>query len=324
MKPFKAGQGLHHLTMTNNKPSLEDQIATGETAPLYMLIGEDDEEKLDLVNSFTKMIDEELHVFNIDRFFGSEIKVDQLVDAASMFPMMAPRRIVIVLHAQHLLVPKRDTKSSEREQAKLEQFLLNPPAHATVIFVCDSWNRSRKLVKLILKKKLAVIISCGAVESIYDAERWLARKAESLKIKIEKAAVSALANRIGLEISQLRAGLERMALYVSNGAPITSDDVCEVIAITPQGRENFGITNAIQRHDSLDALRQLTLALDAGTMPFMLLGQIRFAAETLPANEIGGGVTAVLRTDLALKSSGGNPRVLLERLVVELCAQPKP
>ncbi len=313
--------------MTENKSLLEDQIETGTTAPLYMLTGEDDAEKSDWVNSFTKMVDEELHAFNIDRFFGSEIKVDQLVDAASMLPMMAPRRIVIVLHAQHLLAapkPKRGKlqEKFEREQAKLEQFLLNPPAHATVIFVCDSWNRTRKLVKLM--EKLAVIISFGAVKSIDDAERWLARKAKSLEIKIEEAAVSALANRIGPEISQLRAGLERMTLYVSEGAAITSDDVCQVIAITPQGREDFGIANAIQRHDSLDALRQLTLALDAGTYPLMLLGQIRFAAEKLPANEIGGGVTAVLRTDLALKSFDANPRVLLERLVVELCAQPKP
>jgi hypothetical protein len=30
---------------------------------------------------------------------------------------------------------------------------------------------------------------------------------------------------------------------------------------------------------------------------------------------------AVFRTDLALKSSGGDPRVLLERLVVELCGR---
>jgi len=27
----------------------------------------------------------------------------------------------------------------------------------------------------------------------------------------------------------------------------------------------------------------------------------------------------MLRTDIALKSSGGNPRMLLERLIVELC-----
>ena len=308
--------------MAKKESSLENQISTGSTAPLYMLVGDDDAEKLDLVNSFIKMIDEELHAFNIDRFFGSEIKVDQLVDAASMLPMMAPRRIVIVLHAQHLLIPKRDTKSSEKEQAKLENFLLNPPEHATVIFVCGPLDSRRRLVKL--ARKQATVIDCGSVENTYDAESWLLRKADSLNIKIEKTAVSALVDRIGPEISKLRAGLERAALYVSEDAVITSDDISQVIAITPQGREDFGIANAIGRHDSLDALRQLKLALDAGTMPFVLLGQIRFAAEAkLPANEIKKGVTAVLRTDLALKSSGGNPRVLLERLVVELCAQSK-
>jgi len=35
-------------------------------------------------------------------------------------------------------------------------------------------------------------------------------------------------------------------------------------------------------------------------------------------------VDAVFRTDLAMKSSGGEPRILLERLVVELCARARP
>jgi len=30
-------------------------------------------------------------------------------------------------------------------------------------------------------------------------------------------------------------------------------------------------------------------------------------------------IEAVFRTDIALKSSGGDPRILIERLVVELC-----
>jgi maltooligosyltrehalose trehalohydrolase len=34
-------------------------------------------------------------------------------------------------------------------------------------------------------------------------------------------------------------------------------------------------------------------------------------------------VDAIFRTDEALKSSGGDPRILLERLVVELCGPPK-
>jgi hypothetical protein len=39
---------------------------------------------------------------------------------------------------------------------------------------------------------------------------------------------------------------------------------------------------------------------------------------------IPAAVEALFRTDLDLKSSGGDPRVLLERLVVELCRPPSP
>ena len=35
--------------------------------------------------------------------------------------------------------------------------------------------------------------------------------------------------------------------------------------------------------------------------------------------KVPAAVEALFRTDLALKSSGGDPRVLIERLVVELC-----
>jgi DNA polymerase III delta subunit len=52
----------------------------------------------------------------------------------------------------------------------------------------------------------------------------------------------------------------------------------------------------------------------------MVLGQLRVAAERLPKARVRAAVDALFRTDLALKSSGGDPRILLERLVVELCA----
>ena len=55
----------------------------------------------------------------------------------------------------------------------------------------------------------------------------------------------------------------------------------------------------------------------------MVLGQLGwFVRTTLPRqapSRVPAAVEAVFRTDLALKSSGGDGRVLLERLVVELC-----
>ena len=83
------------------------------------------------------------------------------------------------------------------------------------------------------------------------------------------------------------------------------------------------MTNAIQRGDAAEALRQLGLALESGGVPYMILGQLAwFVREKLPfvdPRRVPAAIEALFRTDLELKSSGGDPRVLLERLVVELC-----
>jgi DNA polymerase III delta subunit len=55
-----------------------------------------------------------------------------------------------------------------------------------------------------------------------------------------------------------------------------------------------------------------------------VLGLLRSVVErTVAARDLPRALEALLRTDLALKTSGGDPRVLLERLVVELCATGK-
>ncbi len=118
---------------------------------------------------------------------------------------------------------------------------------------------------------------------------------------------------------RLRAGLERVALYAIGQPTVTAEDVRQVVPAGPLAQEDFGIANAIREGDAAGALRQLGASLDAGGVPFMLMGQLRWVAEKLPPSRIEAGIDAVFRTDLALKSSGGDPRILLERLVVELC-----
>ena len=110
-----------------------------------------------------------------------------------------------------------------------------------------------------------------------------------------------------------------MALYALGQASITADDVRQAVPATPDAQADFGVAKAIWRNDARTALRELGLALEAGAVPVMMMGQLRAAAEKLPAARLRTAVDAVMRSDLALKSSGGDPRVLLERLVVELC-----
>jgi DNA polymerase III delta subunit len=110
-----------------------------------------------------------------------------------------------------------------------------------------------------------------------------------------------------------------VALYAHGQPAVTAADVREVVAPAADAEENFGIANAIGRSDASGALRQLGAALDGGAAPYFVLGQIRSAAERMPSPRGRAAMEAGFRTDLALKSWGGDPGILLGRLVVELC-----
>ena len=282
-----------------------------------MLVGADDAEKAAVAGEFAGLIEEGLEAFNVERLYGGETKVDAVVDAAQTLPMMAPRRIVIVLEAEKLLTPKREGKAADEDQERLEAFIADPPRHATVVFVCGPLDMRRRVPKLLVKQ--AQVVDCGTIESEADADLWVKTRAARDKINLDSGAVRALVERAGLDIVRLRAGLERVALYAMGQPKVTVDDVRQVVPAGPQIEEDFGIANAIRNGDAPAALRQLAASLDNGAVPFVLMGQLRWVAEKMPPARIRPSIDAVFRTDLALKSSGGDPRILLERLVVELC-----
>ncbi len=298
--------------------ALRAQLAAGTIGPLYMLVGSDEIERAAVAAEFAELVDEELRAFNVDRLHGGETTVDRLAECANTLPMLASRRVVIVLEAEKLLVPRRESKTSERDQERLEQLLQAAPPETVMVFVCGPLDMRRRAVKILVKD--ACIVECGTIADAADAQRWVKAGAAGAGVTLEPAAIRTLVDRVGPDITRLRAALERVMLYGMGQSTIGVEDVREVVAATAETQVDFGIAKAIWRNDARDALRELDLSLEAGAMPVMVLGQLRVAAEKLPSPRLRQAVEAVFRTDLALKSSGGNPRILLERLVVELCA----
>ena len=78
---------------------------SGDTDPIYLLQGEDDVEKSALAREFAELVDEGLRAFNVERIHAGDMTtgdrladgVGSLVAAVRTLPMMAPRRVVIVL-----------------------------------------------------------------------------------------------------------------------------------------------------------------------------------------------------------------------------------
>ena len=294
------------------------QIASGQLDPVYLVLGDDEQWKLALAAEFEQAVDEGLRAFNVARFHGGEAALGEVLDAARTLPLMAPRRLVIVTHAERLLQPARDGKAAEQAAAELEAFLEDPPQHAALVLLSGPLDERRRLNKRLLAR--ATVLRSAAIETVADAQRWIRTRVQAAGKRIDPQAVRLLAERIGPDANRLRDEVERLLLFAGGNPDVSVRDVREV-AGPAAAYDNWAVTRAIERGDAATALRQLALALEQGAEPYMVLGQLAWVARSkIPPQRIPQAIDVVFRTDNALKRSAGDRRLLLEKLVVELCA----
>ena len=297
--------------------SLLKQIASGTLAPVYLLLGDDEYEKDELAAEFERVVDEGLRAFNVDRFHGGDASLGTILDASRTLPMMVPKRIVITLRAERALQPKRESEATVRDVEAFIEFIDAPPDHVTLVLISGKLDEQRRLTKRLRAR--AIVVQCGQLDTVADAERWIRARVKEANKRIENDAVCALGERVGPDIQRLRDEVERLLLYCADAGEITVANVQDV-AGPAAAYDDWAVSRAIERGATSVALKELGLALEQGANPYMALGQLAWVARArLPADRIPGAVDAVFRTDLALKRSSGEPRILLERLVIQLC-----
>jgi DNA polymerase-3 subunit delta len=312
--------------------AVRKQIKSGDTDPIYLLQGEDEIEKSALAHEFAEIVDEGLRAFNFERIHASDMTtgdrvadgVASLIAAVRTLPMMSPRRVILVLQAEMLLAPKRESEAASRALEQLESLLKNPEPQTTLVFVASTLDKRSRMHKLLVKQ--ATIVECGAIEDQADAERWVRARVAAANVQIEPAAARLLAERAGADVKRLRGEVDRLLLYALGQKQITVDDARQVAGPAAL-QDHWAMTNAIEAGAAPEALRQLALVLEAGAAPEQVLGQLGWVVRAkfpqLAPASVRTAVDAVFRTDLDLKRanrSSDQPRILLERLVVELCA----
>src|SRR3954470_6401772 len=321
-------------------------LAKRTPAPVYLILGDDEAEMSRLAADLMSVVEDELRAFNVDRLYAGEKGTSPLaiVEAARMLPMMGDRRVVVVLRGEKLLKPKRKSKNADVEEDgeeggdapsdldPLTAYLQSPVPSTTLVLVSTDVDKTRRAGKALYKH--AAVVECWGLKNEKNPRftdfRAAARKAEEMVRRtvaeagqqIEPAAAKLVAERAGVDIIRLRGDVERLLLYAAGKPKITLADAQEVVS-AEAAHDDWAVTNAIASRNTAEALRQLSLAMDAGAVPYMLLGQLGwFVRDKLPnvdVRRVPHAIDALFRADLDLKSSGGDPKVLLERLVVELC-----
>jgi DNA polymerase III delta subunit len=329
--------------------TVRTQIDNQALQPVYLLVGDDARVMDALANALAETVEDGLRAFNCERLYATDKDVtpDAVVEAARIAPMMARRRIVTVLRAEHWLKPKRveaqedaetqgDTPGEPVEKgalAPLMEYLKHPVPSTSLVFVASDVHKATAAVKALYKT--ATVVECWGLGE-RDAQRGgdvrqalalIKQTAAASGRQVEPAAAQVLAERSGGDVGKLRADLDHLLLFAQGQRAVTRADIDAVVSDREGVQDPWAIVNAIERGQSAEALRLLAIALEDGAVPYMMLGQFAwFVRDKLPRvrpQAVPAAVQAVFRTDIDLKSSGGEPRVLLERLVLELCGEPR-
>jgi DNA polymerase III subunit delta len=326
------------------KPAeVRKHIKSGNTAPVYLLEGDDLQARHDLALEFASLVDEGLQAFNVQTYYANEATnagardqlIDDILGAARTLPMMAPRRVLLVHEAERLLSPRKG-KDDESEAApvaaagkrkravtpgeELEAYLQSPEPLTTLVFVAGPLDANRRLVKL--TRAHAVSVDCGTLSSEAEAAKWIRARVDNDRIGIEPQAIKLLIDATGLSLGRLRSEIDKLVLFAAGEPAITARHVKELVLPQSGPGEDFALGKAIWNGNARVALREIDAQFEGGAQPVMVLGQIRAAAGRLrPDDRAREGLDAVFRTDLAIKSSAGDPKFLLERLVIELCGR---
>jgi DNA polymerase-3 subunit delta len=336
---------------------LRAALKKGDVAPVYLLVGDDEVGKSPVIEALSNLVPPELQPFNIERLYANEGRIEEAIAealaSARTLPLLGDRRVVFLMRCEVFLKPKRkgaaaeDGEDGESEGAGtqeedegpvdwpvlFERYLEKPSPETCLVLVSGDIARNIRISKQVLKA--AVVVEFWGLKSAREvdgrgigsvlrtAEQMVWDRARDAGMTIRPEAIEPILEHAGTDIAVLRNDLDLLVAYCAGRAEITVDDVRAVVGGAVQISE-WAVSDAILDGNAREALRQLQLAFDAGQSPYQLLGQLRYSvtakfAREGAANRLPGAVEAVFRTDLGLKSSGGDPQILLERLVVELC-----
>ncbi len=203
-------------------------------APIYILMG-DESYYIDQISNYIQShaLSADQQAFDQTVVFGADVSGSQIADLAMQFPMMAPRRVIIVKEAQGL-----------RSMDKLERYAQKPQPK-TVLVVCYKngvLNRRSKFVAAVEKsgvvfesKKLREWQLPGHIRSYLQAN----------KFSIDDKSAAMIADNIGSDLNRLYSELDKLVIS------LPADEK----RITPEMVErNIGVSKDFNSFELRDAI----------------------------------------------------------------------
>lgn len=245
--------------------------------PLYLLLGAEDYFRSRAMNLLReKGVDPAALAFNYSVFDARDGQAMAALDLARTFPMMSPRRLVVL----------RDIESLQKQEHEaIAQYADDPQLKSMLVMTAAALDR-RTVFYRILKEK-AHIVECDVLKGASLAQ-WALQCARERGLDLPRNLADRLVELVGSDLNLLSNEIEKLALHSGPGG-VKSAQAVEALVRSNRQHSIFELTGALGRRERKAALRLLNLLLDAGEPPLLILAMMaRHFRQIIVAKEMLG------------------------------------
>ncbi len=244
-----------------------------EEARLTIFHGDDDlrmDEALgELLDRWKREPNGDLNITDLD---GITTNAGEVLAAATAYPFLADRRVVVVRGMLAWITRKGAGDTGKKAVELLENNLQNLPETTRLLFVeRAALNDSHKILKLALSNAQAWVKAFPVPE---DSTDWIIRRAkQNYGVVIEPNAAAALASVTPGDPRRADNELIKLVAYLDGARAITEADVA---LLTPYVSEAnmFNMVDALAEGRTKTAAQLLHRLLEQGEDPFGLYGMV--------------------------------------------------
>jgi len=282
-----------------------EEAKAGNLRPVYLVAGEELFFRQQVVAALREaVVGEGGPSLNEDQFVAGEVDVKTVLSAARTLPMFGVRRLVTVRSLERWDKGDADDKEAkgvvQKPLDQLADYAANAPPSTTLLLIADKLDNRRRLMAS--AKRDGFLVVCAPLPAA-ALGGWVQQRARQHGHPLGSGAAALLAELCGSDLSVLSDALERVELFVGQGAEVTEAAVLECVANMQPGNV-WDLVSAVGRRDAGAALAALDRVFEPGAGP-RLVGLLCWSARQLI--KFGSARREGLSADEAAVRAGAPP-----------------
>jgi len=202
-------------------------VQAGSFKPVYLLHGEEPFFIDEIAKALeAEVVEESMRDFNQTILYGRDSNIDQVLETARRFPMMADRQLVLMREAQDWNAWRR-----KEDMEKLEAYA-NSPVNSTVLVFCFKNKKADGRLKAVKAISRAGVLFLSEKVRDYKLAEWISGFVRESGLSISGPATQILAEYLGNDLRKVVNELNKLQIVLPAGTEIAPEHIEKHIGIS--------------------------------------------------------------------------------------------